>query len=119
MRVTVEGAREAARALDRAAAELDELPHTAGPGAATVILDAAAHGAPRLTGLLGSSGRIEHSGPHIAVVFGARYAPPVHSGVPSRGIPPRPFLTDAGSRTEGAWLSVYEREVDQIARRAD
>lgn len=116
--VTVEGGREAARALDRAAVELDDLDSTAGPSAAASVLVAAQWGAPRRTGLLASSGYVDEGDP-VAVVFGARYAPPVHYGVPSRNMAAQPFLTEAARRHETTVETIYAREVDKIARRAD
>lgn len=117
-RVVVEGVPAARRALDDAAAALHDLDRTAGPTAASTILVAAQWGAPRRTGLLASSGRVEDGEP-VAVVFGARYAPPVHYGVPSRGQVAQPFLTAAAERQESSIHTIYLREVDAIASRAD
>lgn len=117
--MTVEGAAAARRALDSAARELHELDRTAAPNAASVVLVAAQWGAPRRTGLLASSGRVEDGGGAVAVVFGARYAPPVHYGVPSRGMAAQPFLTQAAESQEASVHNIYLREVETIASRAD
>lgn len=117
--VSVEGADAAARALDSAAAELAELDRTAGAAAAAEVLVAAQWGAPRRTGLLAGSGRVDTGPDAVAVVFGARYAPPVHSGVPSRNQAAQPFLDAAAQRKSEAVTATYRRAVDAIAARAD
>lgn len=118
-RVEVDGLAEARRALDDAADELVDLDDVAGPAAADRILVAATWGAPRRTGVLAASGYVDATGGAPAVVFGARYAPPVHSGVPSRGMPGQPFLDDAARRQTEAVTTIYTREVERIARRAE
>lgn len=117
--VEVEGADRARRALERASSDLDELDRTVGQDVAGRVLVAARWGAPRRTGLLASSGALDTGPGRADVVFGARYAPPVHYGVPSRGMAAQPFLDAASHRVEATTRQLLERAVDRIARRAD
>lgn len=117
--VELEGAREAVRALERAADELDDLDRTTAVDVAAYALERARWGAPRRTGTLAASGYLDTGGDVVAAVFGARYAPPVHSGVPSRNMPAQPFLDRAASQAEVVAAAQLERDVTAIARRAN
>lgn len=119
MRVEVEGADEAQRALERAAVEVEQLDPDASRAGAELVLEAATSTAPRRTGALASSGHLRVDGRVVEAVFGARYARPVHGGVPSRNMAANPFLTAAAARVEARVVEVYERAVDKIVDRAD
>lgn len=80
---------------------------------AAVIAPAAHRRTPRRTGALASTVRAD--GPLVtAGASSVRYAGPVHSGVPSRGIPARPFITEAYAATYDAQTKAAEAEVQKL-----
>lgn len=63
---------------------------------------------PRRTGTLASS--LTAIGGTVTVL--ARYGPFVHWG--ARGVPARPFLTDAADQAEDAVVDLYTRHLEQL-----
>lgn len=74
--------------------------------------------APRRTGALSGSIRPASSRRVGIITAGAglRYARPVHWGSPARGIPARPFLSEAAQGTESSWIKRYEQHVDDALK---
>ena len=114
--VRVEGLSELVRALRAAENSLDDL-KTANQTASRIVLDAARVAAPRRTGRLAASGRVNRAAKKANVMFGnARvpYAQPIHWGWAARDIEAQPFVTTAAERTRPAWVAAYEHELQQI-----
>lgn len=108
--VRVEGARRLQSTLRDAAGDIDDLSgaHTQ---AGDLVVTRSRPGTPSLTGELRASTVNLQAGAHETVIGNvAEHAAPVHSGVPSRGIPPTPFLADAAEDTEGI-LPVFRQAV--------
>lgn len=109
-RVEVEGARRLASTLRDAAGDIDDLSgaHTQ---AGDLVAARSRPGTPSATGELRASTVNLTAGAHETVIGNiAEHAAPVHSGVPSRGIPPTPFLADAAEDTAG-WIPVFREAV--------
>jgi HK97 gp10 family phage protein len=108
-KVTVDGDATMVATLGKAITDLGDLAG-AGHRAASVIVDAARGRAPRRTGALaGSISAGPVTGTVASVKATVRYGGPVHWG--TRHMAAQPFLSDAATATEGAWLPLYETEV--------
>ena len=110
--VEVQGANRLRRTLKAAGKDLGNL--TQAHRDAARIAEQAVQ-SPRKTGRL--AGTVRSSGTKTAGILRAGrasvpYAGPIHWGWPSRGIPARPFLSDAATRSERQWLPVYEAAVE-------
>jgi hypothetical protein len=109
-RVEISGDDRLNRTLDQAGDRLTDLrdPNRA---AGDTIAARAAQLAPRVSGILAASIRADAT-PTEAVIFAtAPYAGPIHGGWPARNITAQPFLTDAATDTEPAFLEAYGRHV--------
>jgi hypothetical protein len=112
--VQVRGARQLRSSLKKAGKDLQDL-KDAHAKVAAVVAAAAAARAPKRTGRLATS--VRGTGTTTAAVIRAGfksvpYAGPIHWGWPARGIAAQPFLSDAATSTEGAWLPIYEGAVE-------
>jgi hypothetical protein len=111
--VEVRGAAQLGRTMHRAAVDLDHLDR-ADARTSNLVAAAARARAPRRTGALALSVRARPERSAAAVEATARYAGYVHNGVPSRGIPARPFLVRAAEATEAAWVTAYVADIDHV-----
>lgn len=109
--IQVEGADQAAAVLAGIGDGLDKL---APPEAAAVLVAEARRRAPRRTGALSSSITGTTVGHEIRVGTAIRYGWPIHSGVPARGIVPRPFLEQAIQAKQSAVTAEYAKDVDRL-----
>lgn len=112
-RVEVEGATKAVATLNLAALRLRDLSSGA-TTASSVVASSGRTRAPRRTGRLAASitGRSEQS--DAVVVASVRYAAPVHYGVPSKRMAPRPFLSSAAAATQTVWVQAYATNVARV-----
>jgi len=114
--LAVEGSRQLRATLRRAGDDMEDL-KSAHRAVSTLVAGVATSSAPSRTGTLRSSIRPGVTKTSALVrAGGARvpYAKPIHWGWPSRGIRASLFLTDAGKRSEPAWVEIYVREVNRI-----
>lgn len=112
--VQVRGARQLRASLKKAGKDLQDM-KAAHAAVAALVAAAAAQRAPKRTGRLATS--IRGSGTTTAAVIRAGfksvpYAGPIHWGWPARGIAAQPFLSEAATGSEGAWLPIYEGAVE-------
>jgi hypothetical protein len=113
-RVTVKGAHQLAASLDTFT---DSLQHQerADAEAAAVLTSRLRQTAPHRTGQLAASIGPSKAAGSVRVVVGVRYAAPVISGVPSRGIRPNRFADRTTKAAEPALQKVYEQQATQDA----
>jgi hypothetical protein len=116
MPITEKGSAELAAALDKIAGGLDDLDDAA-DDTVTIVVARARRLAPTDTGALARSITGRGTGSTATVGAGARYATPIHSGVPSRGIRPHPFLFDAVDAERVRILDAYARNVQTLIER--
>lgn len=45
------------------------------------------------------------------------YAGPIHWGWPARGIEPHAFLADGAKRTEGQWIPIFEKALQESIKK--
>lgn len=96
--------------LRAAGKSLDE-PRTAPTAAAALVARAARP--PVVSGRLRGSISPGRAEANVGVVrASAPYAGVIHWGWPARGIRANPFLSDAATGTEAAWIQFYEQEID-------
>lgn len=112
----VVGARELRRTLKAAGVSIQDLKDVNAQVAHTVHAAAQPH-APRRSGRLAGTER--PAGTQAAAIVragGARtpYAGPIHWGWPNRHITANPWLYDAATNTQAAWLSMYLRAIDAV-----
>lgn len=111
--VRVDGLGKLRRELRRMGDDLADL-KAANAAAAATVAAAAASRAPRRSGRLAASVRGNRAAGRATVAAGGAavpYAGPIHYGWPARGIPGRPFVTDAAQATEPTWLPAYEAAI--------
>lgn len=113
-RVTVKGARQLAASLETFT---DTLTHNerADSEAAAVLVGRLRDSAPHRTGALAASIRPAERAGQVAILVGVRYAAPVVSGVPSRGIRPNRFAERTAQAAEPAVERVYEQSTQAAA----
>jgi hypothetical protein len=114
--VRVEGLGALIRALKAAEVGVDDLKR-ANQEASRIVLAAAQTRAPRRTGALAASGRVNKAARKANVLFGnARvpYAGVINYGWPARHIKAHPFATDAVEATRAVWLPLYESDLQRI-----
>lgn len=109
----VQGGRQLRRTLKAAGVDLNDL--KAAHAEAARIAEQAVK-APRRSGRL--AGSVRSAGTKTAGILRAGrasvpYAGVIHWGWPRRGIPARPFLSEAAQSSEPRWLPVYQRHVDK------
>jgi len=80
----------------------------------TVVLRRAESSAPRRTGALADSLRSQPTRTKARVGTRLPYGAPIHWGVPSRNISPRPWLSEAAVETEATWADLYRRRVEEL-----
>lgn len=113
-RLVVEGADRAAATMRRAAGDLDDLSgaHTE---AGALALTKARTTTPTATGELLAGNTVLEATRHETVIGNlAEHAAPVHSGVPSRGIAPTPYLDDVAAGT--SWAPIFRDAVTDALR---
>lgn len=112
MSLTLDGARELRAALDSTVDVLEDLT-TVHDQVAQLVRMSAIPRVPvrtgRLAGSLTAAGTV--SGAEVTTLV--PYAHPVHGGVPSRGIAPRPFLTTAVADVQPQVEDLYLAAIDR------
>lgn len=76
--------------------------------------------APKAEGTLSASVRWSGSASAATIRAGSAkvpYAGVIHFGWPDRGIPARPWITEAAQATEGQWTTEYQEAVERILGR--
>lgn len=117
--IRVEGTRRLRRTLRQAGDDLGNLKE-AHANAAEIAARASEALAPKRTGALART--IRGSGTKTAGVMRAGrasvpYAGPIHWGWAARNISPQPFLSDGATNSQGRWLPVYEKAIDDAVRK--
>lgn len=112
--VQVRGARQLRASLKKAGRDLQDL-KDAHAAVASMVARVAQQRAPKRTGRLAST--VRGSGTTTAAIVRAGrksvpYAGPIHWGWPARGIAAQPFMSNAATGSEGAWLPIYEGAVE-------
>lgn len=115
-RVTVKGARQLAASLDTFTDSLTHM-QRAEEESAALLVGRLRSSAPRRTGGLSASIAPSRQTGDLRVVVGVRYAAPVISGVPSRGIRPNRFAERVARASEPAVEQVYERVTTAEAKK--
>jgi len=117
--VEVRGARELRKTLKQAGDDLGDL-KDAHAAVGNMVAATARGMAPRRSGALAGSIRASRAAGSIAIKAGSAgipYAGVIHWGWPAHNIAANPFLSDAATSTETAWVAVYEAELDKIIDR--
>lgn len=91
---------------------------------AAAVGTAARARAPKRTGRLAATTKAYATRKAAVIVFGVPYAGPIHWGWPLRPDPargwrggpirPNPFASQAAQATEGGWVQLYHRAVDNL-----
>ena len=116
MALTETGSAELAAALNAIGDGLDDL-DAAADETVTLVVARARRLAPTRTGALARSITGRGSGSTATIGAGADYAGAIHSGVPSHGIRPTPFLTDAVEAERGRILDACTDNVQTLIER--
>lgn len=114
--VRVEGLGALVKTLKAAEDNLEDL-KAANQTASRIVLEEARHKAPRRTGALAATGRVNKAAKKANVMFGSArvpYANPVHWGWAARHIKAQPFVTTAATSTQPVWIAAYEAEIEKI-----
>jgi len=117
----VKGGRELRKTLRKAGDDLGDLKdvHQA---VGNMVAATASGLAPRRSGALAGSIRASRAATSATIrAGGARipYAGPIHWGWPARNITANPFLSNAATSTEPAWVALYETELEKIIDRVE
>ena len=94
----------------------------ANAAAAEIVAREAQARAPKRSGALAGTIRGNRAAGKAVVAAGKAkvpYAGPIHWGWPARGIPRRPFITDAAAATQTTWLEEYEQNLQRLADRVE
>lgn len=119
VRIDVDGARQLRRDLRRMGDDLAELKDAHAAAAALVAAEAGRR-APKRTGRLAGSVRGNRALSRATVSAGRAsipYAGPIHWGWAARGIEANPFVADAATATEPAWVELYVAGIDRATDR--
>lgn len=117
--IQVKGARELARGLKQAGADLKDL-RAVNKQAAGVVVPEAKRRVPARTGRLANSIRAGATQKAGVVRAGSKripYAGPINYGWPKRNIKPTHFMNDAAEATRPQWVQVYADAVQKIIDR--
>lgn len=117
--IEARGAAELQRTLRKASDDLGNLSGV-NQSAGSMVAAAARGRAPHRSGALAASIRASRvAAGSVTVVAGVPYAGPIHWGWPARNIAARPFLSDAATSTESAWVALYEAELNRVIDRVE
>ncbi len=119
--VRVTGARELRRTLREAGEGFGDL-KAAHRSAAQIAAEASADLAPKRSGKLAATIRAGATATRGEVRAGKKsipYALPIHWGWFKRNIRPNPFVSRGAQDSEGRWLPVYEKAVDDIIQKVE
>jgi len=119
--VQVVGAKELRKTMKAAGDDLGDL-KAVHQAVGNMVVGVARGLAPVRTGALAGSIRTTKAAGGIALKAGSAgipYAGPIHWGWPARGIKAQPFLSDAATSTEEAWIRFYEEEMDKILEKVE
>jgi hypothetical protein len=114
--VRVEGARELRRTLKRAGVSVEDL-KDAHAAAGNIVAAAGRGSAPNRSGRLAGTVRASRAAASATVRAGGGrvpYAGVIHWGWPGHHITAQPWLSEAATRTEPAWLAAYEAGVAKV-----
>jgi hypothetical protein len=117
--VKIEGARELRRTLKRAGVDVVDLKdaHAAAGG---IVAAAGRTSAPRRAGRLAGTVRASRAAASATVRAGGAsvpYAGVIHWGWSGHHIAAQPWLSEAATATEAAWLAAYEAGVGKVLDR--
>jgi hypothetical protein len=119
--VEVVGAKELRKTLKRAGDDLGDLKGV-NQAVGNMVVHTAVGMAPRRSGALAGSIRAARAATSITIRAGSArvpYAGPIHWGWPARNIEANPFLSNAATSTESAWVALYEDELNKIIDRIE
>ena len=119
--VTVRGGPKLAKAFDRMGDRLDDMRSVHGE-AASVVAERARALAPKVSGALADSIRVEAADGGATVLAGDSFVPyagPIHYGWRERNIEPQPFMTDALDDAGPDVRNAYAAGVGDIVRTFD
>lgn len=114
--VQIQGARELRRTLKRAGVSVEDL-KDANAAAGAIVVAAGRTSAPRRSGRMAGTVRASRAAASATVRAGGAavpYAGVIHWGWPARGIAAQPWLSEAATSTESAWLAAYEAGVEKV-----
>jgi hypothetical protein len=119
--VQVRGAKQLRKTMKKAGDDLGDLKdvHAA---VGNMVVQTARGLAPTRSGALAGSIRAARAVGSVTIRAGSGsipYAGPIHWGWPARNIAANPFLTDAATSTESAWVALYETELNKIIDRIE
>lgn len=117
-RVTFENERQIRRALSTAGDELEQM-RDGHAAAGRVVTRALAATAPRRTGRLARSHRADVDRHGVTITSPLVYAPVIDSGWPAHGIEASHYAQAALDRSERDVTTAYQRQAEQIARKAE
>lgn len=112
-RVVVEGDKQLALTMRRAADDLTDMRDTHSQVAGKVAVQGRS-GAPRVTGLLASSVRGSGAPDAATITAGTVYANPIHWGWSARNIRANPFIADPIRNGQDAIVKRYADEVSRV-----
>ena len=115
--VTVHGADEVAAALRKVAATAADL-RAPGEAAGAIVVREIARRTPRRTSRLAGSWRVTAYADRAIVATDVRYAGPVETGVPRRGMAGAHMAAEGAAAAEPAIGEPYEKAVSDGASRA-
>lgn len=119
--VQVEGGARLRATLRRAAGNLDDLKE-ANARVGGMVAQWAGVKTPVRTGRLAASVRPARQAKAAVVVAGGAsvpYAGPIHWGWPRRNIAAQPWMSEAATETQPAWLPVYEHDIQKILEKVE
>lgn len=119
--VEVRGAKELRKSLKKAGDDLGDLKDV-NAAVGNMVVATASGMAPRRSGALAGSIRASRAAASITIKAGSArvpYAGVIHWGWPAHNIAANPFLSNAATSTESAWVALYEAELDKIIDRVE
>lgn len=114
----VTGAAELRKTLHAAGADLADLT-AVNKRVGDVVATAARPRVPVRSGRLVGSLHPTVTAGKVTVSSSLRYAGPLHWGWPAHHVSANPFLSDAATSTEQAWVDLYFREVQDIVNQVE
>jgi hypothetical protein len=119
--VEVRGAKQLRKTLKAAGDDLGDLKDV-NQAVGNIVVQTASGMAPRRSGALAGSIRASRAAASVTIKAGSArvpYAGAIHWGWPARNIAANPFLSNAATSTETAWVALYESELDKILDRVE
>lgn len=117
--IDAKGIKELSRSLRKTGHDLEDL-KDANEKVSKIVVERAKQIVPTRSGALAKSIRSSRKARQVTVRAGVAkvpYAAVIHWGWPARGIPRRPYVTDAAHQTESRWESEYKRAIQRELRK--